>query len=117
MPGTYQAVYNGTKAFLDSFAYALGAELKGSGVTVTCLMPGATETEFFDRADMMDTSVGTSKKDDAGKVARDGWDAMIAGDAHIVSGWKNQPKTKNKYKYKERRLASKEKLVPLHEVV
>ena len=47
MPGTYQAVYNGTKAFLDSFSYALREELKDSGVTVTCLMPGATETEFF----------------------------------------------------------------------
>ena len=47
MPGTYQAVYNGTKALLDSFSYALRAELKDSGVTVTCLMPGATETEFL----------------------------------------------------------------------
>ena len=64
MPGSYQAVYNGTKAFLDSFSFALRAELKGSGVTVTCLMPGATETEFFERADMMDTNVGTSKKDE-----------------------------------------------------
>ena len=58
MPGTFQAVYNGTKAFLDSFSFALRAELKGSGVTVTCLMPGATETEFFERADMLDTKVG-----------------------------------------------------------
>ncbi|MBV9211683.1 MAG: SDR family NAD(P)-dependent oxidoreductase, partial [Acidobacteria bacterium] len=49
MPGTYQAVYNGTKAFLDSFSFALRAELKDTGVTVTCLMPGATETEFFER--------------------------------------------------------------------
>jgi short-subunit dehydrogenase len=58
MPGTYQAVYNGTKALLDPFAFALRAELKGSAVTVTCLMPGATETEFFERADMLDTQVG-----------------------------------------------------------
>ena len=65
MPGTYQAVYNASKAFLDSFSFALRHELKDSGVTVTCLMPGATETEFFERADMMDTKVGTSKKDDA----------------------------------------------------
>ena len=49
MPSTYQAVYNGTKALLDSFSVALRAELKGSGVSVTCLMPGATETEFFER--------------------------------------------------------------------
>ena len=58
MPGTFQAVYNGTKAFIDSFSFALRNELKDSGVTVTCLMPGATETEFFERADMMDTKVG-----------------------------------------------------------
>ena len=51
MPGTYQAVYNGTKAFLDSFSFALRHELKDTGVTVTCLMPGATETDFFERAD------------------------------------------------------------------
>jgi len=56
MPGTYQAVYNGTKAFLDtSFSFALRAKLKDSGVTVTCLMPGATETDIFERADMLDT--------------------------------------------------------------
>ncbi|MBL8215065.1 MAG: SDR family NAD(P)-dependent oxidoreductase, partial [Bryobacterales bacterium] len=59
MPGTYQAVYNGTKAFIDSFSFALRAELKDSGVTVTCLMPGATETEFFERAGMEDTKVGS----------------------------------------------------------
>ncbi len=64
MPGTFQAVYNGTKAFLDSFSFALRHELKDSGVTVTCLMPGATETDFFERADMMDTKVGQQKKDD-----------------------------------------------------
>src|SRR4051794_33213627 len=55
MPGAFQAVYNGTKAFLDSFSFALRNELKDTGVTVTCLMPGATETEFFRRADMLDT--------------------------------------------------------------
>ena len=91
MPGSFQAVYNGTKAFIDSFADAIRDELKeAKGVQITTLMPGATETEFFDRADMMDTSVGTAEKDDAGKVARDGWDALMAGHAHIVSGWKNK---------------------------
>jgi len=49
IPGTFTAVYNGTKAFVDSFAIALRAELKDTGVTVTCLMPGATDTEFFER--------------------------------------------------------------------
>ena len=62
MPGSFQAVYNGTKAFLDSFSFALREELRDTSVTVTCLMPGATETEFFERADMMDTSVGTAKR-------------------------------------------------------
>ncbi len=80
MPGTYQAVYNGTKAFLDSFSFALRHESKGSGVTVTCLMPGATETEFFERADMMDTKVGTQKKDDPAMVAKTGFDAMMKGE-------------------------------------
>ena len=91
MPGTYQAVYNGTKAFLDSFSFAVRHELKDTGVTVTCLMPGATETEFFDRADMAeDTKVGTQKKDDAAKVAKDGFDAMMAGKGDVVSGWMNK---------------------------
>src|SRR5689334_5414073 len=76
MPGTYQAVYNGTKAFLDNFAFALRAELKDTGVTVTCLMPGATETEFFERAHMTDTKVGTEKKMSAAEVAKLGFDAM-----------------------------------------
>ena len=67
MPGTYQAVYNGTKAFIDSFSFALRAELKDTGVTVTCLMPGATETEFFERADMLDTKVGTGKEGRSGR--------------------------------------------------
>ena len=90
MPGTYQAVYNGTKAFVDSFSFALRAELKDSGVTVTCLMPGATETDFFERADMLDTQVGQSKKDDPADVARVGFDAMMRGDGDVVSGWKNK---------------------------
>jgi uncharacterized protein len=90
MPGTYQAVYNGTKAFVDSFSFALRAELKDSGVTVTCLMPGATETDFFERADMLDTKVGQSTKDDPADVARVGFDAMMRGDGDVVSGWKNK---------------------------
>jgi short-subunit dehydrogenase len=90
MPGTYQAVYNGTKAFIDSFSFALRAELKDSGVTVTCLMPGATETDFFERAGMLDTKVGQSEKDDPADVARVGFDAMMRGDGDVVSGWKNK---------------------------
>ena len=90
MPGTYHAVYNGTKAFIDSFSFALRAELKDTGVTVTCLMPGATETDFFERADMLDTQVGQSEKDDPADVARVGYDAMMRGDGDVVSGWKNK---------------------------
>jgi short-subunit dehydrogenase len=90
MPGTFHAVYNGTKAFIDSFSFALRAELKDSGVTVTCLMPGATETEFFERADMMDTKVGQADKDDPADVAKAGFDAMMDGKGDVVSGWKNK---------------------------
>jgi len=90
MPGTYQAVYNGTKALLDSFSFALRAELKGSGVTVTCLMPGATETDFFARADMLDTKVGAGEKDDPAEVARTGFAAMMRGDGDVVTGWINK---------------------------
>jgi uncharacterized protein len=90
MPGTFQAVYNGTKALLDSFSFALRNELKDTGVTVTCLMPGATDTAFFERADMTDTKVGTDKKDDPAKVARDGFEAMMRGDSDVVTGWKNK---------------------------
>src|SRR5215207_7565538 len=89
-PGTYQAVYNASKAFLDSFSFALRAELKDSGVSVTCLMPGATETDFFERADMMDTKIGQSKKDDPADVARTGFDAMMRGDGDVVTGWMNK---------------------------
>jgi short-subunit dehydrogenase len=90
MPGAFQAVYNGTKAFIDSFADALRNELKDSGVVITTLMPGATDTEFFKRADMMDTKVGTSQKADPADVARDGWEAMKSGEGHVVSGFGNK---------------------------
>jgi short-subunit dehydrogenase len=90
IPGSYSAVYNGTKAFLNSFSFALRNELKDTGVTVTCLMPGATETKFFERADMIDTKVGQAEKDDPADVAKTGFDAMMRGDGDIVSGWKNK---------------------------
>ncbi len=91
IPGSYQAVYNATKAYLDSFAYALRDELVDTGVTVTVLMPGPTETPFFARAGMLDTPVGRSdSKDDAAKVAREGWDAVMSGSAHVVAGTKNK---------------------------
>ena len=90
MPGSFSAVYNGSKAFINSFSFALRNELKDSGVTVTCLMPGATDTDFFERADELDTKVGAQEKDDPVDVARDGFDAMMAGKGDVVSGWKNK---------------------------
>lgn len=92
-PGSFQAVYNGTKAFIDSFVAALRNEMKDvEGVTLTCLMPGATDTEFFARADMLDTKVGSDTEAlmDAGEVARIGFDAMLDGEADVVAGWKNK---------------------------
>ena len=90
MPGTFNAVYNGTKAFIDSFSFALRNELKESGVTVSVLMPGATDTDFFARAGMLDTKIGAAKKDDPADVAKVGFQAMLDGEADVVSGWKNK---------------------------
>jgi len=91
MPGTFQAVYNGTKAFIDSFSWALRNELKDTGVSVTCLMPGVTDTEFFERANLMDTEVGTSdKKMDPAEVAKIGFKAMMDRDGDVVAGLKNK---------------------------
>ncbi|PYP88718.1 MAG: oxidoreductase [Blastocatellia bacterium AA13] len=89
-PGTFNAVYNGTKAFIDSFSFALRNELKDTGVTVTCLMPGATETEFFERANMLDTKIGQEDKDDPADVAKAGFQAMMEGKGDIVTGLKNK---------------------------
>jgi short-subunit dehydrogenase len=89
-PGSFQAVYNATKAFLNSFSFALREELRDTQVTVTCLMPGATEAEFFRRADMMDTAIGTIEKDDPAEVAKNGFDAMMKGEGDVVSGFKNK---------------------------
>lgn len=93
IPGTFQAVYNGTKAMLDSFAIALRAELKDSGVTVTSLLPGPTETDFFKRANLLDTKVGVSTKQSAHDVAKIGYAALMRGDAQVVAGWKNKVQT------------------------
>ena len=81
------ATYAASKAFLFSFSEALRTELKDSGVTVTALLPGPTETEFFERADMEDTKVGsTDKKDDPDEVAKDGFEALMAGKDRVVAG-------------------------------
>jgi len=85
MPGAFQAVYNASKSFVQSFALALRNELKDTNVTITSLMPGPTDTEFFERADMLDTKVGSGKKDDPADVARDGFGALMAGKERVVS--------------------------------
>lgn len=92
IPGSFNAIYNATKAFIDNFTEALRNEIKEvEGVTLTTLMPGPTDTEFFARAGMLDTPVGKDEnKADPAKVAQDGWDALMAGKGHIVSGLKNK---------------------------
>jgi short-subunit dehydrogenase len=90
LAGSFQAVYNGSKAFIDSFAAALNEELRDSGVTVTCLKPGATETNFFHRAELDDTKVGQAEKDDPADVAKAGWEAMKKGEPAVIYGLKNK---------------------------
>ncbi|BDC50481.1 oxidoreductase [Bryobacterales bacterium F-183] len=86
MPGTFTAVYNASKAFIQSFAQAVRNELKDTGVTITALMPGPTETDFFRWAGELNTKVGTSEKDDPAEVAREGFDALMDGRDHVVAG-------------------------------
>jgi uncharacterized protein len=85
MPGPYQAVYNASKSFVQSLALALRKELEDTGVTVTSLMPGPTDTEFFERAGMEDTRLGSGPKDDPEDVARQGFEAMMAGEERVVA--------------------------------
>ena len=86
MPAPFEAVYGALKAFLLSFAEALRNELKDTGVTVTALQPGPTETNFFHCAGMEDTKVGAGEKDDPADIARDGFEALMAGKDHVVAG-------------------------------
>ena len=91
IPGAFQLVYNSTKSYVDYFCFGLRNELKDTEVVITCLMPGVTDTEFFDRANLQDTSVGQSdSKADPAKVAKDGYDALLDGEAHTVSGFMNK---------------------------
>jgi short-subunit dehydrogenase len=86
MPGPFYATYAASKAFALSFAEAIRHELKESGVTVTALMPGPTDTDFFRRASMLDTRVGRADKDSPAEVARDGFEAVMAGKDHVIAG-------------------------------
>ncbi|MEU0272401.1 SDR family NAD(P)-dependent oxidoreductase [Streptomyces sp. NPDC006307] len=86
-PGPFQSVYSASKSFLQSFAQALREELKDTGVTVTSLMPGATETDFFHRAGMDDTRLGRLRhKDDPAQVAEDAFEALMRGRTRVVAG-------------------------------
>jgi short-subunit dehydrogenase len=86
MPGPYYATYAASKAFLQSFAEAIRFELRDTGVTVTALQPGPTDTEFFERAGMDDTKAGQARKDDPAEVAKDGFEALMAGKDHVIAG-------------------------------
>lgn len=85
MPGPFQAVYNASKSFLQSFAKALQGELAGTGVTVTSLLPGPTDTKFFLRGDLLDTLLGKGPKDDPADVARQGYEALMSGRSQVVA--------------------------------
>lgn len=86
MPGPYYATYGASKAFIQSFAQALRYELKDTGVTVTAMLPGPTDTGFFERAGMEGTGVDSSDKDDPADVAKDGFEALMAGRSQVVAG-------------------------------
>jgi uncharacterized protein len=88
MPGPFYATYAASKAFDLSFAEAIRYELKDTGVTVTALMPGPTDTDFFRRAGLLDTKAGQGPKDDPAEVAADGFHALMKGDDHVVAGSK-----------------------------
>ncbi len=86
LPAPFLAVYGASKSFVQSFSEALRNELSDTGVTVTALQPGPTDTNFFERAGMQDTKVAVDEKDDPAEVARQGFEAMMAGKDHVVAG-------------------------------
>jgi hypothetical protein len=88
-PGPLMAVYFATKAYVLHFSEALGNELKGTGVTVTCLCPGATATEFHKRANATGMRLLGFGSMDARTVAEDGYRALVARKPVIISGFKN----------------------------
>lgn len=85
MPGSLQTVYNASKSFIQSLAEALHDELRDTDITVTALMPGPTDTNFFRRGHMLDTVVGRMPKDDPAEVARQGYDALMSGRRKVVA--------------------------------
>jgi short-subunit dehydrogenase len=90
LPGPWQAVYHATKAYVLHLTEALIRELKNTNVTMTALQPGATDTDFFNKADMLNSKILDSKLSDPAKVAKDGYEALKKGDDKVVSGFKNK---------------------------
>jgi short-subunit dehydrogenase len=91
MPGPLQSVYHATKAFVTSFSEAVRNEVKDTGVTITLLEPGVTDTDFFNKANQEDARmVKEGTMADPAKVAQDGFDAMMAGKDKIISGMMNK---------------------------
>jgi short-subunit dehydrogenase len=92
LPGPWQAVYHGTKAFVYSFTMAIRQEMKDSGVTFTTLMPGVTDTDFFNKAGMNESRIVQDKDamSNPADVAKDGYEALMAGDDYVISGFKNK---------------------------
>jgi uncharacterized protein len=89
-PGPFHSVYHGTKAFINSWTAAIRNELKDTNITVTALLPGATDTDFFNKADMNDSKILETKLSKPEEVAKDGYEALMSGDDKIVSGLKNK---------------------------
>jgi uncharacterized protein len=90
-PGAWQAVYHATKAFVQSFTEAVRAEVKDSGVSLTALLPGATATDFFHKAQMLNAkNIKDAELADPAEVAKDGYEALMNGDDMVVSGFKNK---------------------------
>lgn len=87
MPSPFEAVYGASKAFVSSFAESLRNEVKGTDITITVLMPGATNTNFFHRAHMDNTLAGTKMKkgNDPARVAEQGYEALMAGKERVVA--------------------------------
>lgn len=91
VPGPWQSVYHGTKAFVQSFTEAIRSEVKDQGITITALLPGATATDFFNKADMNESKiVAEGKFASAADVAKDGYEALMKGDDMVISGLKNK---------------------------
>lgn len=109
MPGPYLAVYAASKAFVQSFAQAIRFELKDSGITITALQPGPTDTNFFNRADMLDTPANKKEKDDPAQVAKDGFEALMSGKDSVVAG-----SIKNKLKAAVARILPEETQARVH---